>query len=327
MASCVVAILSDIHYAGAAERARGDDYEYRDLKNPFLRFFVSNYRHFIWLRHPLQHGHLLDRFINGVESPDLVIANGDYSCDTGFVGLSDAAACESARECLTKLRDRFAPNFHASIGDHELGKASFVGAHGGMRLASWQRCLDLVLEPFWRIERCGYAIIGVTSSLLALPVFEPDTLPAELDQWRKLREEHLAEIRSGFAAIKRGQRIILFCHDPTALPFLWHDENIRLKIPQVEHTIIGHLHTPLVLWKSRVLAGMPPIRSLGHTTKRLTTALSEARTWRHFRVRLCPALAGTQLLKDGGYLTMELNEDPEQPAKIQFHRLPQLARP
>jgi hypothetical protein len=96
MASCVVAILSDIHYAGAAERARGDDYEYRDLKNPFLRFFVSNYRHFIWLRHPLQHGHLLDRFINGVGSPDLVIANGDYSCDTGFVGLSDAAACESA---------------------------------------------------------------------------------------------------------------------------------------------------------------------------------------------------------------------------------------
>ena len=28
-----IAILSDIHYAGPAEQARGNDFEYRDLAN------------------------------------------------------------------------------------------------------------------------------------------------------------------------------------------------------------------------------------------------------------------------------------------------------
>ncbi len=32
-----VAILSDIHYAGPAERARGEDYELRVIANPLLR--------------------------------------------------------------------------------------------------------------------------------------------------------------------------------------------------------------------------------------------------------------------------------------------------
>src|ERR1700722_8083522 len=98
-----IAILSDIHYAGATEQARGNDYEFRDLKSPLSRLFVRSYRRFIWLRFPLKQNYLLDEFIRRAGSPDQVIANGDYSCDTGFVGVSDAGALESAGECLGKL--------------------------------------------------------------------------------------------------------------------------------------------------------------------------------------------------------------------------------
>ena len=113
-----------------------------------------------------------------------------------------------------------------------------------------------------------------------------------------------------------------FCHDPTALPFLWREEAIRPRLPQIEHTIIGHLHTNLVLWNSRLLAGMPPIRFLGHTVRRLSTALHEASHWRPFHVRLCPALAGIELLKDGGYCTIELDPEARRPARFRFHPLP-----
>jgi Calcineurin-like phosphoesterase len=318
-----IAILSDIHYAGAAEQARGDGYEFHAIANPLLRLGVRGYRRFIWMRQPLEQGCLLDQFLDRVGSPDLVVANGDYSCNSAFVGVSDAAACASAQECLEKLRRRFAPNFRATFGDHELGKVSFFGMQGGMRLASWDRAQrELDLQPLWQTELGRYVLIGLTSSLVALPVFEADTLPAELPEWNRLREQHLADIRKVFAALQADRRVLLFCHDPTALPFLWRDETVRGKLPQVEATIIGHLHSKLVFWKSRLLAGMPPVRFLGHTAKRLSTALSDARHWRPFQVKLCPALAGIELLKDGGYLTAELDGDARQPARFQFHPLP-----
>jgi hypothetical protein len=114
---------------------------------------------------------------------------------------------------------------------------------------------------------------------------------------------------------------LLFCHDPTALPFLWREEAVRRRLPQIEQTIVGHLHSNLILWKARLLAGMPSIRFLGHSVKRMSMALREARYWKPFRVRLCPALAGIELLKDGGFLTAELDADAHCPARFQFHRL------
>src|SRR5438046_9839871 len=117
----------------------------------------------------------------------------------------------------------------------------------------------------------------------------------------------MALIRKGFGSIRPGQRILLFCHDPTALPFLWREEAVRSRLTQIEQTIIGHLHSNLVLWKSRMLAGIPRISFLGHTAKRLSAALHEAKHWRCFKIRLCPALAGIELLNDGGYLTVELD--------------------
>ena len=316
-------IVSDIHYASAAEQARGPDYETRGIANPLVRRCVRAYRHFIWLRDPLSQSYLLDRFLAQAGALDYVVALGDYSCDSASLGVSDEAACQSVRECLDKLRRRFGPRLQAVIGDHELGKLSFLGGRGGMRFESWQRArVELGLSPLWQLALGNYVLLGVVSSLVALPVFEADTLPAERPEWERVRAEHLTDIRRAFAALQPGQRVLLFCHNPTALPFLWQEEVVRAKLPQLEQTLIGHLHSNLVLWKGRLLAGMPRITFLGHTAKRLSAALREARHWRAFRVRLCPALAGIELLKDGGFLTAELDPEARHPARFRFHRLP-----
>jgi hypothetical protein len=106
-----------------------------------------------------------------------------------------------------------------------------------------------------------------------------------------------------------------------ALPFLWREPEVRARLDQVDRTVIGHLHSRLILQKSRILAGMPAIPFLGHTAKRLTFALREARLWEPFNVLLCPSLAGIELLKDGGYYTAEMDLSAKQPARFQFHPL------
>jgi hypothetical protein len=318
-----LAILSDIHYASAGEQARGEDYEFRDLANPFFRFFLRAHRHYFWLRHPLRHNHLLDRFIEQTSDADLIVANGDYSCNSAFIGLSDEAAFQSARECLGKLRDKFGPRFRATIGDHELGKLSFEGKRGGMRLKSWQRATrELGLQPIWKVELGAYVLIGIASTLIALPVLQGETLPEEWPEWNRLRDQHLEEVRKAFDELPAVKRVLLFCHDPTALPFLLREDAVRTCLPQIDHTIIGHLHSHLILGKSRRLAGIPPIRFLGHSVKKFTTALREARHWQAFRIQLCPSLAGIELLKDGGYLSAEIEPQTDGPFELKRHRLP-----
>ena len=79
-----VAILSDIHHAGPAERARGEDYEFRTIANPLLRAVARAYRHLIWMRHPLDQGRQLDRFLAEIGPVDYVVANGDYPATPGL---------------------------------------------------------------------------------------------------------------------------------------------------------------------------------------------------------------------------------------------------
>jgi hypothetical protein len=302
------------------KRRRG--HEARIIPNPLLRRAVSAYRHYIWLRDPFAHNHLLDDFLAQAGSPDAVVTNGDYSCDTEFIGVCDDASFESASQSLNKLRERFGQKLQCVIGDHELGKMSLFGGKGGFRLASWRRATaDLALQPFWRIEIGNYVLMGVTSSLLAFPVYEPEALPNERPDWWALRDAHLSEIRQAFATLSERQRVLLFCHDPTALPFLGREEAVRAKLSQVEHTIIGHLHSRLFFWKSRMLAGMPTIRFLGNSIRRMSHALNEARCWRAFKPRLCPSIAGIELLMDGGYCEVRIDENASRPAEIHFHRL------
>jgi hypothetical protein len=318
-----VAILSDIHFAGAAERTRGNDFELRAIANPLLRAFIHTFRRWVWMREPLNQSAQLDRFLTEFGSANFVVANGDYSCDSSFVGVSDDAVFQSVQECLEKLQARFGDRARFTIGDHELGKLSLSGSHGGMRLASWQRATEsLGLKPFWQMPIENYVLMGVASPLIALSVNQPDTLPEEWPEWLALRAAHLTEIRTAFDSLKPEQRVILFCHDPTALPFLWREDAVRQRLPQIEQTIIGHLHTRLVLWKSRLLSGIPPVRFLGNSVRKFTSALHEAHYWWPFRVHLCPALAGIELLNDGGYFTMELDPAAKIPAQFVFHPLP-----
>ena len=315
-------VLGDIHYAGPEEQTRRG-HESRAVANPFLRLLLRIWRHFFWLRDPFAHNHLLDYVIRQARPVDGVISLGDLSCDSAFVGVSDDAASHSARLCLQKLRQRFGPRVYVTIGDHELGKMSFFGAQGGMRLASWHRAhSELGLEAFWQFEIGRYALIGVTSSLIAFPVFSPESLPGEREEWRRLRTAHLERIRAAFSALRPQQRILLFCHDPTALPFLWQEKVVRARLPNLEQTIIGHLHTRVIFRKSRLLAGMPAIGWLGNSARRMSTALNQAKCWRPFKVRLCPALTGCQLLKDGGYYLVNLDEAAESPPQFEFHPIP-----
>jgi hypothetical protein len=321
--TCRLGIVSDIHYACAAEQARGSDYELSCIPNPFLRLAVRFYRRYIWLNQPLKKNYLLDRFLERSGPFDFLVANGEYSCDSISVGVCDEASCQSGRECLTKLRSKFGERLRLNFGDHELGKVSFFGGRGGMRLASWDKAQsELGLEPFWQQPMGRYLLVGVVSSLIALPVYEPDTLPEERREWERLRAEHLTRVRATFDSLQPDQRVLLFCHDPTALPFLWEEPSVRAKITQVENTVIGHLHSDLVFWKSRLLAGMPRITFLGHTAKRLSSALRRGRLWRPFHVRLCPSIAGVELLKDGGYLSVDLDLDAARPAQFCRHHLP-----
>lgn len=322
MGSCRLGVVSDIHYASSAEQVRGEDCEYRELPNPLLRLFVKYYRRYIWLRNPLHQNHLLDSFLNTPSGFDIVVANGDFCADTHCVGVSDEASCESALQCLRKLRDRFGSKLRAVFGDHELGKFSLVGRKGGLRLASWHTARTrLELEPFWRHDLGCYALIGIVSSLVALPAYSQEALPEELPQWHALRREHLEQVRQCFVSLGQSRRILLFCHDPTALPFLLTEGVVGERLSQIEQTVIGHLHSNLILRQSRWLAGMPRLTFMGNTVRRLSSALREARNWRPFNVRLCPSLAGIELLKDGGYLSADLDLTGQRPARFQLHRI------
>lgn len=290
---------------------------------PLRHWMVRQYHRWLWLHDPFAHNHLLDDFLARAVDTDWVIANGDYSCDTAFVGVADDAAFESTRLCLARLRSRFPDRLRLTIGDHEIGKKMLAADAGGLRLASFRRAQqELSLEPFWQLELGRYVLIGITSTLVALPVFEGEALAGELPEWRELRAQHLDRIRRAFLSLQPAQRVMLFCHDPTALPFLAQDEAIRSRLSQVERTIIGHLHSPAVLKQALRLAGLPAIRFLGHTPLRLSQALREARHWKPFRLALCPSPTGLQLRKDGGYLTVELDPDGLRPVQILFHPLP-----
>ena len=317
-----ILVLSDIHYGSDAERQRGN-YEVNAIPNRSQRVAVRLYRHFIWMRHPFAHNQMLDRFVQCAGNADLVVANGDYSCDSAFVGVSDDAACQSARECLGKLRSGLGDRLRTVIGDHELGKVALAGGQGGLRLESWHRSIgELALEPFWTHDIGPWTLVGVTSSLLALPIYEKEVLPGEWDEWQRLRAAHLDQIEAAFAALKPDRRVILFCHDPTALPFLAQSPAVQSRLPQIALTVIGHLHTRLVFWPSQILAGLPAVTWMGPSIRRYTSALSKAREWKPFNLQLCPALAGIELFKEGGYLRLTLHPDQPRRHELTLHKLP-----
>lgn len=314
-------VVSDLHLAGPAEQARRG-FETKAIGNPALRLLVRAWRRW-WLHDPMAHNHRLDRLIEANPNPDGVVANGDFTVDSAFIGVSDDAALESARLALDRLRQAYGPRLLATIGDHELGKQSLFGGVGGLRLESWHRCQrELGMESVWRRDFGPWVLIGIASSPVALPVFEPELLPGERSGWKEVQTQMWTRLRETFAGVERRQRIILFVHDPSALPYLGRDDTVARCLPQIETTVVGHLHTPSIFRLGQRLAGMPRIGFLGNTVRRYSAALREARWWRDFRVVLCPSPAGIELLKDGGWLELELDPGGRGPVQIRHHRLP-----
>jgi 3',5'-cyclic AMP phosphodiesterase CpdA len=301
-------VVSDLHFAGEREQSRRG-HEARVMPNRLTRNLAHLWRHHCWLRDPFAHNHRLAAIMAAVPAPDLVVANGDFTLDTGFIGVSDGAALESAALALGQLRARYGDRLLATIGDHELGKKSLFGEAGGPRIESLRRCeQDLGLNQFWRRQLGRTVLLGMASTPLAWPVFEPEALPTELAQWRAVHTQLTSLVTAEFEALPADARLILFVHDPTALSFLWALPAVKARVQQIEHTIIGHLHTPIILRWARRLAGMPQLNRFGVTARRLSSALNRARCWREFKVSLCPSPSGCQLLKDGGWLELEIDD-------------------
>ena len=315
-------VVSDIHYAGPEEQRRRG-YELRVIPNAALRLAAAAWRRWIWLADPTAHNQRLEQLIAANPDPDLVVANGDFTVDSAFVGVSDDAALSSAGVCLDRLRGAYGPRLHATIGDHELGKQSLFGGAGGLRLRSWERCRrDLGLEPVWRRDYGRWVMIGIASTPVALPVFAPEVLPEERAGWADVAGTLWDGIREVFCGIESGQRILLFVHDPSALPFLAREASVARHLPQIALTVVGHLHTPAIFRLGQTLAGMPRIGFLGNTIRRYSEALREARCWRQFRTVVCPSPAGIQLLKDGGWIEMDLAVDGRDEVQVRRQRLP-----
>lgn len=317
-------VLSDIHFAGEAERARGHPRDALPANFP-QRLLMRVWDQLCWMRDPRAHSHLLDRFLESAEArapADWVVGNGDFALNGCGLGVSDDAVLASARQSLGRLREWFGARLLATIGDHELGKLGFVGGAGGMRLASWPRVVgELGLKPFWQLDLGCYALLGVTSSLIGFDLLRHDALAAEVRGWEELRAAHVAEVRAAFGQLSAGRRVVLFCHDPSALPFLLEVPEVCARLAQVELTVVGHLHSEFILQQVRRLAGFPRIGWLGATVRHWTYGLSGARCWKDFNVALCPALAGIEWDKLGGWLTLQLDLDGREPARVFRHEL------
>ena len=177
----------------------------RLIANPLLRAFARVFRHLVWMRHPLDQGLQLDRFLARSGRWIFAWPTAIIPATPARLGVGDPASFQSAQECLGKLRAKLGERARFTIGDHDLGKLAFFGGKGGMRLASWLCATQqLGLQPFWKLSIGRYILMGVASPLIALPANQPDTLPDEWPAWQRLREAHLAEIRAAFDASSRS---------------------------------------------------------------------------------------------------------------------------
>ncbi len=323
-------VISDLHWACAEEQARAG-HESRVVQNPCLRLAAYCWRRWVWLATPHGHNHRVAAILGrtGTNGADWCLANGDFTLDTAFVGVSDEAACVSAGECLSPLRAAWGSRLLTTIGDHELGKVSLFGGAGGLRRRSLERCeSELGLSRFWvQPGGDGVVLIGVTSTLAAWTLFADETPVNERAWWRKQQARHLAQISDAFSDLTPGQRVVLCCHDPSALAFLYELAEVRQRLGQLACTVIGHLHSAKVWSLARNLAGFPRVPWMGVTFRRYTTALHRSRCWREFGIALCPAPAGLQLFKDGGWLEIDIPPGAA-PAQVVRQRLPwNLAEP
>lgn len=318
-------IFSDVHYAGPAETRRGLSED--KIKAPlYQKAFVSLYRNFLWLADPVFHAKRIHPLITRINklSPDEIIYLGDLSMDTGFVGISDHASFESAEEFINLCHSELSSPIRWVMGDHELGKTSIIGKIGGPRFESMSKWTDALNMPIhWSSKWNHWKLICLCSTLAAYPVYSPEFLPSELKAWEAARQNHLSWIKDTFGNISKEERVIIFCHDPSALGYVSEIKEVREKMSQIAVTWVGHMHTSAVAQAAQILSGVPEVCSFGHSIRRFTVALNRAKIWRDFNMKLCPSPSGSELFRDGGFYEMTLfGEDDKQHPTCVFHPFP-----
>ena len=309
-----LAVISDIHVLGPTEIARANQ-TYADLgtgQHPLHRRWRRGlYR----VRRRLWNGHLewrhtaFLRALDAVEAyrPDWIVANGDYGGDYGGVGLSNEATYDSAALVIRQIRQRFPGQARFVFGDHDIGKYSTVLRQGGIRISSLDRGeVQLGIPSFWHEIDDRVHLVGVNSSLFTLDLFLPEALREEVPEWQARRSAHLEQVREAFARLPRSAEVVLFGHDPSALHALARLGEVQRRLDQVALTVIGHLHSPSLLWLAQRAA-----RFSGHLKPRypvariITKGLTGVRSWEWFKPVVCPSTFGTGHHLAGGLLLVE----------------------
>ncbi len=308
-----IAVISDIHVLGPGEhekeRAVREDMALglgrsraawrRFLHSMRMRFWnwvpESRYACFLKALQEIQDYH-----------PDWVVANGDYGGDARGVGLSDESTYESAAGVITLMREIFSDRCRFNFGDHDIGKYNTALREGGIRLAS----LDLGeqklgIRSFWHEQVDHLHLIGVNSSLITLDYFLPEALSEEIPEWKNRRRAHEEELIAAFSSLTGSDRVILFCHDPSALGILIQNPVIRENHARIELTVLGHLHEPRLLNLVQRLPKLPNWKPRYPVARIITEGIRSAKTWKYFNPIVCPSPFGTGNHLSGGLLFIE----------------------
>ncbi len=309
-----LAVISDFHVAGPKERVRSAS-SYHDIGNglhPLKRKWrrgLHRARARLWNANPEWRSEAFLRALDCVSGykPDWVIANGDYGSDQGGVGVSDEATFESASGVIRTIRRTFHQRCRFIFGDHDLGKYSTLLRSGGIRLKSLNLGEEVLGIPsFWHELDDGYHLIGINSSLFTLDLFLPEALAEEIPHWRERRARHIADVCETFSRIPSKGRVILFCHDPSALHALSELKPVRERLPQIDMTVIGHLHSPGLLKLARLVPQRASAWRPKYPVARIIAhGLKGVGSWKMFKPVVCPSTFGTGHHIRGGLLFVE----------------------
>jgi hypothetical protein len=312
-----LAVISDCHVLGPIELVRhAETYQNlgQDLTPMRRRWRRGLYRvrRRFWNTHPEMREVAFRNALLQVSEfdPDWVIANGDYGGDHGGVGVSDQATFESAARVVNIIRTLFAQRARFVFGDHDLGKYSTELREGGIRLNSLEIGeRKLGIPSFWHERDEDFHLIGVNSSLFTLDLFLPEALASEIPAWRRLREEHIEHVSHAFDGLSDHARVLLFCHDPSALHALRHMPVVNRRLRQIEMTVIGHLHAPGLLKLARLVPAGSKWKPKYPVARIVAQGLEGVRSWKMFHPVVCPSTFGTGHHVRGGILFIEKNED------------------
>jgi hypothetical protein len=156
-----------------------------------------------------------------------------------------------------------------------------------------------------------FHLIGINSSLFGLHLFLPEALEDEVPEWHRRRVEHTREVCEAFDGLPERARVLLFCHDPSALAVLRRFPSVQMRIHQIERTILGHLHTPALLALVKLLPKIPKVNPKYPVARIIAHSLRDARTWKMFNPILCPSTFGTGKHVSGGLLFVETTRGGE----------------